>query len=268
MGPVLRTDTLDLMKNLPIQMGVGVVGILLLGGLLFFYSTEKDANSPISTTSSEDTAQNLEQNSHETETASTSVPIVLVGQDGTSKKAIATQVPLEESNSLYISFASLPSDLVLRKEPWMDFKKFDSELTKLETEQKKISTETQSNWSKIIASTDSQSQMVVYIQNSIDSVQTSKQQLTKVLSMVRNPPSDITSEKKQILSELDAVVTDLLLLYENQINIKSQTLAAVQGKNVSKAVIAANDEDRMSLVISWHDKQYNDLFSKYKAGVL
>jgi hypothetical protein len=193
----------------------GLVLIILLGGLAYYFIQLVGQKETLPFSDTQPTTQQENQNAQDSnKTIPAPTSTTLYDQAGTPKKVKIQPATIQQSNALQISFVSLPNDIVLEKEAWMDFKQFDSELTDLENQQKNQATEIQSNWSQIIASTDSQGKMLTYIQNSIDSVQTSKQQLTDVRAIVRNPPAGTTPEKKQVLTSLDAVITDLLLLYE------------------------------------------------------
>ena len=148
----------------------------------------------------------------------------------------------------------------------MDFKQFDSDLTNLETQQKNQSAETQSNWTQILASADFRAQMVANIDGSVASYQDSIQELTQAREVYRQYLAKETNPaKKEVLTQIESVSTDLLFLYNLQIQIKNQTKAATNAQDVSKAVTAANDEDRMSLVISWHSQAFDTLRAQYLA---
>lgn len=235
---------------------------IVFGGVFYFTQNTGDETytpspSPASATTSE-TGTDTEH--------SVSLSATLYDAEGNSRDVQIEAVPIEKANAMYIKFLSLNRDLSLTKEPWMDFDKFDSDLNQLEAQEKARLSEQKSNWTQIIASDDLRSSMLAFIQESISVAQSDKQKILEEVGIFRGALQKGTNiEKKNILTQLDSVGTDLLLLYDFQIEIKNKTLTAVQVRSVDSSIQASNDEDRISLVLYWHTVQLNNLLAQYAA---
>ena len=49
---------------------------------------------------------------------------------------------------------------------------------------------------------------------------------------------------------------------EDKIELVKETIKQINDKNVEKFVTAANDEDRSSVVITWHNERFEELMKR------
>lgn len=202
------------------------------------------------------------------------------------KADIGTPTKENVSNNkwvLQVSFNSLGSDLFLtdgkEETPWMDHVRFDSELTAFEKTEKEQFSARQKTWSQTI-NDPTQSEKFInlvrteYIpvwEEKISFLENTKQSTANTLQLFNERygegPGNIPEKYLPLFhnaQDLHILATDIISLIKMNLKIKEKTIESLLAKNVDATVVAANDEDRITLVIGWHEERLGVLLEKNK----
>jgi hypothetical protein len=202
------------------------------------------------------------------------------------KAAIGTPTKENIANDkwvLQVSFNSLDSDLFLtdgkEETPWMDHVRFDSELTAFEKTEKEQFSNRQKTWSQTI-NDPTQSEKFInlvrteYIpvwEEKISFLENTKQSTANTLQLFNERygegPGNIPEKYLPLFhnaQDLHILATDIISLIKMNLRIKENTMESLLAKNVDATVVAANDEDRITLVIGWHEERLGVLLEKNK----
>lgn len=259
------------MKGQSIAAVTIVFGIAIVGGAYFYTTTYGHKEY-------DDYANYLQKNAEE----------IVEKEQGTPGKGTIAKPTSQTSKSsasgvwvLTVSFNSLNSDLFITDDKegtlWMDHARFDRELTAFETSEKAQLAQTTANWQAIIGDPNLASQMIVKIQNDYKPIWQSKLQQ---LQAIQNAGAGITTTFQsrwgigctnvpvkykaacQWNVDVNLIVDDSIKMVEMNLAIKDKTIANIQSKNVSAAVISANDEDRITLVSGWYEERLGVLWQQ------
>lgn len=191
------------------------------------------------------------------------------------KAEVVKDVPKKTSEwGMVISLASLPQDIILTKELWMENPNiYEKEISDLEKNQKDKYNNQLGTLQKLSESKDLIEQFVDHTNGEIVKLkkykedQTTKQKNDQIILeqtkqrshkdiMVqgRTVPVDQILSSTKNMSAIINLLDDKIVLIDLLISLKEQTRDSLQKGDIDLAGRSANDEDTVSLVASWHEK--------------
>ena len=193
------------------------------------------------------------------------------GTPSTEHKLWSITVPV---NSLQHDIFLLPGK---DETPWMDQVRFDRELTALENGQKNNASQTRATWAAIVNDPTASNMMMAKIKDEFMPQwlallhEHSEYRLTAVdsLDKIKNTYGSLDAVPAkykpiaQYFIDVEAVTESLGSLAGINLQAKQKTIDGIRNKNVEAAVTAADDEDRIDLVFSWHEERLAALRKQY-----
>lgn len=271
----------------------GIVVIVLVGAAYFTYSINTD------NVATRKPVNENESINNSSPTISSEIPEhvqdYLKNRYGENTKLEPVTGKIIDDNQLWainIPLKSIGQEIIITKEPWMlDGDIYDKQLTELETQQKKDfeSKEGEARYTILLGRDDLSAELITVLQNSIKQAEQNKIYLEKdkkrlldTLGLIderlarygygglftESNVANIRSNLNQTISVIDDItrMTDLF------INIKNGTIRQIRDKNILMTLYSADDEDTVTLVLSWHEEGYQklhdqgtEIFDKLKA---
>jgi len=208
---------------------------------------------------------------------------------GENAKIATTEEEKEEmkkdKNSLgvlSIPLKSIPNSLLVTQEPWMlSMDVYDKQLTELENKQREDfeSKNGEARYTAIFNRDDLYSELISHLEDFVESAKEdrayfidNKQKRLDFLSSLNERianygysgvfTEDNVAEIRNNSNAIINLIDDIVRMADLLIKVKEGTIEQIKNKDALMVLYSADDEDTVSLVLSWHIDGYQNLQKK------
>ncbi|PJE64156.1 MAG: hypothetical protein COU90_04775 [Candidatus Ryanbacteria bacterium CG10_big_fil_rev_8_21_14_0_10_43_42] len=169
---------------------------------------------------------------------------------------------------------SIDSDIILMETPtstfWMNFVQFDKELTAFEIAEDKNYDENLVKWEEVVSNEMSTNNYTNSYNNTVAQMESRMSELDLLRVWSGGQHQKITGkygsnvpreylEAAQYFKNYGLLAIDIIELYKQKLLVMNAVKSAVESGNAIEARKGSSDEDKMDLVIGWHQKYIEQL---------